>query len=177
MLEHASAPAAAPVLVVMPDSETHVDLGESVLGRSIAARLAEAARRAGFVRVVSCPGVRQTIEGADDLSVGDAIEAPALVVTEGTLVARDVLRLMVEHPLEHDERFTLYDAIGRPAALFTGWLAEIPDTMPIAEEIDWPEGHGAGDVARVVYAADRERVERLLLRDAGIFTPGWDELS
>ena len=82
---------------------------------------------------------------------------------------------MVEHPLEPDERFSLYDGMSRPAGLFTGELGSMPALMPVSEELDWPEGLGPEDIARVVYDEDVERAEWLVLRTEArrSRTSGW----
>jgi len=90
------------------------------------------------------------------------------VVYEGTGVHPELLRLMVAHPLEPDERFTLNDDVGRPCAAFIGELAVAPSMMPVAEELPWPEDMGTQHVVRLVYEEDRPRAEALVLRDAGL---------
>ena len=82
---------------------------------------------------------------------------------------------MVEHPLDDDERFTLYDGVGRPAGFFTGELGAMPATMPMSEELIWPEELGPDDLARVVYDEDIERAEWLVLRTEArrSRTSGW----
>lgn len=154
-----------PVLILLPDGEARVDLARPVLGAPPAARLAEAARRAGFARVLLAPGTCTNIPGAEDMSTGDPVDAPALVAYESAVIAEPLLRLMVEHPLAPEEDFSLGDAAGRPSAWFTGRLASVPAEVRIAEEIDWPEGRGPDDLARFVYAEDRPRVEAVIWSD------------
>lgn len=155
----------APVLVLMPDAEARVDLGRPVLGATIGARLADAARRAGFAGIYMTPGTCSIVHGARDVSTGEPIAAPALLVFESAVIAEPLLRLMARHPLAVDEGFSLADAVGRPSAWFTGHLGSVPAELPIAEEIDWPEGRGPEDLARYVYAEDRGRVEAVIWRD------------
>ena len=161
----AAGPAAAPVLVLLPDAEARVDLGRPVLGAPPGVRLAEAARQAGFAEVILAPGTCANVPGAQVMSTGDPVAAPALVAFESAVIAEPLLRLMVEHPLAADEGFSLGDAAGRPSAWFAGRLASVPAEMPISEEIDWPEGRGPEDLARFVYAEDRPRVEAVIWSD------------
>lgn len=164
--------AVGPSLVLLPDAEARVDLGQPLLGRIPSQRLAEAARTAGFRSIIAGPGLKHRPEGAAEVTVGDAVGGPALLVFEGTFLDPELLRLMVEHPLEPDERFTLYDGVGRPAAWFTGDLRSVPALMPLSEELDWPENMGPGDLARVVYPEDVPRAELLVLRQRGVDTEG-----
>lgn len=157
-----------PVLVLLPDAEARVDLSRPILGRPPGRRLTEGALGAGFRRVLAAPGLAHRPARAVEASVGERIGGPALVAFEGTFLGPDLLALMVEHPLDPDERFTLYDAVGRPAAWFSGELSAVPAIMPLAEELPWPEGIGPPDVARVVYPEDLERAEWLVLRERGI---------
>jgi hypothetical protein len=110
------------------------------------------------------PGTRTSIDVGQPVASGDPVRRPALVVFEGTLVHGELLRLMVEHPLDGDERFSLFDASNRPAACFVGDLATVPAAMPLAEELPWPEAMGPTDVVRLVYDEDRTRAEDLVLR-------------
>lgn len=154
-----------PALVLLPDAEARVDLARPVLGAPTAVRLAESARRAGFGAVILAPGTCTEVPGSVAMSTGDPIGAPALVAFESAVIAEPLLRLMVEHPLPADEGFSLGDAAGRPSAWFCGRLASVPAEMPISEEIDWPEGRGPDDLARLVYAEDRARVEAVIWSD------------
>ncbi len=163
---------AAPVLVVLPDPEARTDLERGVFGRTVAERTSRAALAVGFEGVVLAPGARASIPEARELAGGDPLGRAALVLYEGTLVNAALLRLMVEHPLEADERFTLYDDIGRPAACFVGRLDAVPTLMPVSEELPWPEGLGPRDVVRLVYDDDRARAENLVLRTENIVDPG-----
>ena len=109
--------------------------------------------------------------GASPRATGEPVGAPTLVVYESACIHPELLRLMVVHPLEPDERFTVYDGVGRPTALFAGTLEAVPEAMPISEELALPEELGEGSVARYVYAEDRARLEALVLRGEGIFDP------
>ncbi len=188
---HAHLP--APVLVVLADGDAHVDAGRSVLGRAALARLMVAAAAAGFDRTILTPGTAMGIEGAEafvdaagrageralpveESATGEPLQRPALVVFEGTLLHPSLMALMVEHPLEAGERYTLYDEVGRPAACFHGELARIPAMLPLTEELPWPEQFGPADVVRQVDSEDLVRAQALTLRAAGIEVPeqrGW----
>ncbi len=156
----------------MPDGEARVDLARPLLGVTPARRLARAARDAGFAQVILAPGTGASVPDAEERATGEPIGGPALLVFDGATIHPDLLRLMVQHPLEPDERFTLYDAVGRPTGLFTGALDSVPVAMPISEELDWPENLGPESVARLVYDEDRARVEQLVLRGEEVFEPG-----
>jgi hypothetical protein len=182
-----------PVLVVLADGDAHVDAQRSVLGRAALARLIVAAGAAGFERTILAPGTAMGIETAEafcadaraageralpveESASGEPVGRPALVVFEGTVLNPAVLELMVEHPLEPGERYTLYDEVGRPAACFFGELHRVPGMMPLTEELPWPEPFGPGDVVRQVDPEDLERARALTLRAAGLPVPehrGW----
>jgi len=188
---HAHLP--APVLVVLADGDAHVDAQRPVLGRAALARLMVAAGAAGFDRTILTPGTAMGIEAAEafvaaareagervlpvaESATGEPLGRPALVVFEGTVLHPAVLDLMVEHPLEPGERYTLYDEVGRPAACFFGELPRIPAMLPLTEELPWPDAFGPGDVVRQVDPEDLERARELTLRGAGIVVPnerGW----
>lgn len=155
----------APVLVLLPDPEARVDLAGPVLGLPTGARLADDARRAGFADVILTPGTCSNVPGAKEMSTGEPIAGPALLAYESVVIAGSLLRLMAQHPLAADEGFSLGDGALRPSAWFTGHLASVPSELPIAEEIDWPEGRGPTDLARLVYAEDRARVEEVIWAD------------
>lgn len=167
---HAHVP--PPVLVILPDPEATFDVQRPVLGRSLVDRLARAALDAGFGGVLMGAGTRAEPEGAQELATGEPVERPALVVYEGSGIHPELLRLMVAHPLDGDERYTLYDEAGRPTALFTGQLWQMPSSMPITEEIPWPEQLGPSDVVRLVYPEDVPRAEVLVLRGDRVGLPG-----
>lgn len=155
-------------LVILPDTEATVDARRPLLGVPPAERLTSDALEAGFTRVFIGPGVRVDLGAGEELATGDAVGVPALVTLESAVINREVLRLMVEHPLEEDERFTIYDGVARPTAWFTGHLRLLPATMPISEEIIWPEEVGPDDVARLVYPEDRSRAEAIVRRSRGL---------
>jgi len=173
--EHVDVPGRAPVLVVLPDPEARTPVDRRVFGRPPLARVVERALASGFADALLAPGTTLTPVGARAVATGEWLERPALIVFEGTCVHPGLLPLMVEHPLDPDERFTLYDALGRPAACFVGHLRAMPAVMPVTEELPWPEGHGPEDVVRVVYPEDLERGEALVLRVEGITgnVPSW----
>ncbi|GEM_PF-1072171 len=164
-----------PRLVLFPDPEARADLGRPLLGVPLAQRTANAAREAGFTEVVSAPGLALVPPGIREIPIGDAVGGPSLIVFEGAFIDPKLLRLMVEHPLEEGEGFTLYDGVSRPVGFFTGELAGMPAVMPVSEELDWPEGLGPDDLARVVYDEDIERAEWLVLRTEArrSRTSGW----
>jgi hypothetical protein len=190
----------APVLVVLPDTHARVDVCRPVLGRPIHERLQLAAAHAGFAETIIAPGTRLPVPDEDappadparplgaagaslgaklharEVATAERIDRPALVVYEGSFVHPALLALMVAHPLDSDERFTLYDDVGRPAACFYGELGVIPGMLPLTEELPWPDEHGPADVVRLVYPEDVARVETLVLRieDVPVHgTPGW----
>lgn len=166
--EESDVPGRAPVLVVLPDPEARTPVERRLLGRPPLARLVEHALASGFSDALLAPGTTLTPTGARAVATGEWLDRPALIVFEGTCVHPSLLPLMVEHPLDRDERFTLYDALGRPAACFVGHLRAMPAVMPVTEELPWPEGFGPPDVVRVVYPEDLERGEALVLRVEGI---------
>ncbi len=159
----------SPTLVVLPDPDARVPIEREVLGATSIARLVAAARRVGFDRVVLAPGTIASIASARDLATGDALEGPGLVVYESTTIRAGLLELMVAHPLDADERYTLYDELGRPAATFLGELGSVPPLLPICEELPYPEGIGAADVVRIVYPEDRARAEALVISGEDVF--------
>jgi hypothetical protein len=164
-----------PTLVLLPDPEARARLATPLLGIPLAQRLVSAAREAGFADVIAAPGLVGTPVGAREVAIGELLSGPGLIVFEGTFVDPQLLRLMVEHPLESDERYSLYDGVARPAGCFAGTLGAMPAIMPVSEELDWPEGLGPDDIARVVYNEDIERVEWLILRTEArrSRTSGW----
>ncbi len=167
---HAHVP--PPVLVILPDPEAMADVQRPVLGRPLVDRLSRAALDAGFGGVLMGAGTRAEPPGAQEMATGEPLERPALVVYEGSGIHPELLRLMVAHPLDKGERYTLYDEAGRPTALFTGVLSQMPSSMPITEEIPWPDGLGPADVVRLVYEEDVTRAESLVLRGDQVGLPG-----
>lgn len=150
------------VLVILADSDARVDLSAPMLGSSLSERLAANARRAGFARVVGGPGLRVRPDSSSEHAIGEHIDAPGLIVWESTYIDPELLRLMIEHPLDADERFALYDAVGRPAACFAGHIGPVPPMVPVAESLDLPERFGPHSLARIVDDEDRVRAERLV---------------
>lgn len=167
---HAHVP--PPVLVILPDPETALDVRRPVLGRPLVDRLARAALDAGFAGVLMGAGTRAEPPGAQELATGEPLDRPALVVYEGSGVHPELLRLMVAHPLEDGDRYTLYDEAGRPTAVFTGRIKQMPSTLPITEELPWPEGMGPRDVVRLLYEEDLARAESLVLEGDRVGLPG-----
>lgn len=183
----------APVLVVLADADARVDAKRPVLGRSALERLLVAAGDAGFERAVLAPRTAVGLSGAEaifeqaeaagehplpveEAATGEPIGRPALVVFESTVLHPGVFRLMVEHPLEVGDRYTLYDEVGRPAASFFGELRSVPSMLPLTEELPWPEEFGPEDVVRQVDPDDCVRARELTLRAAGMPMPehrGW----
>jgi hypothetical protein len=155
----------APVLVLLPDAEVRVDLTRPVLGASTAARLADAAGRAGFAEVMMAPGTCSIVHGAKAVSTGEPVGGPALLAYESAVIAEPLLKALVERPLAADEGFSLNDGVGRPCGWLTGHLASVPAELPIAEELPWPAGRGPADLARLVYEEDRLRVEEVIWSD------------
>jgi hypothetical protein len=168
----AQARAKAPVLVILPDPEARTDIERPIFGLPPGERARLAAVRAGFADVVLAPGSRAVPSGAQELATGDPIDGPALVVFEGSVLHPELLALMVAHPLEEGERYTLYDEAGRPTASFDGRLAHVPAVMPVTEELPWPENLGPADVVRLVYDEDRERAETVVLQAEGVLGRG-----
>lgn len=167
---HAHVP--PPVLVILPDPEATLDVRRPVLGRPLVDRLARAALDAGFAGVLMGAGTRAEPVGAQELATGEPLDRPALLVYEGSGVHPELLRLMVAHPLESGDRYTLYDEAGRPTAVFSGRLRQMPSTLPITEELPWPEGMGPRDVVRLLYEEDLARAEALVLEGDRVGLPG-----
>ncbi len=169
--EHAEEVAArvpALVLIVLPDPDAQVPLDAPLLGRPPVARLAEAALEAGFDHVYLAPGTCGTSGSGIERATGEPVGGAAVVAYESAFLDPDLLRLMVRHPLDLDERFSIYDRAGRPAAWFAGHVPKVPSHMPISEELDLPPEIGPDRIARFVYPEDRERVEALVLACEGV---------
>jgi len=162
----------SPVLVILPDPEVTIDVQQPVLGRSLCTRLSSAALDVGFGGVLMGAGTRAEPPGAQELATGEPLDQPALIVYEGSGVHPELLRLMVAHPLEAGERYTLYDEVGRPTAVFAGSLSQMPSSLPVTEELPWPEDMGPADVVRLVYREDLARAEALVLRGDRVQLPG-----
>lgn len=162
-------PAVPPILVVLPDPDSTADPSRPILGCAPLTRMAAHAEAAGFGGVMLAPGTRLEPPGALPVATGDPVRRPALVIFDACLVDPRLLRLMVEHPLEPDERFTLYDEMGRPTACFVGHLDAVPVMMPISEELPWPEGIGPAETVRLVFEEeDRRRAEDLVAKIQGV---------
>lgn len=165
--------ARAPTLVVLPDGDARVAATTELLGATASARLVASARRVGFDRVVFAPGTL-AVGGDDDgegreAATGDRVDGPALVAYDTATIRAGLLELMVAHPLEDGERFTLYDTLGRPVATFFGHLAHVPAILPICEELPYPDGIGPADVARVVDREDLRGALNLVVDSEGVF--------
>ncbi|MBX7083055.1 MAG: hypothetical protein K1X88_27865 [Nannocystaceae bacterium] len=158
-----------PALVVLPDPDARVAPSTRVLGESPIRRLVADAQRVGFDPILFAPGTTPCGPVAREIATGDRLPGAALVVFETTSVRAGLLELMVAHPLEDDERYTLYDAAGRPAASFVGHPGHVPAELPICEELPYPEGIGPRDVVRVVYREDLARAETLVLEAEEVF--------
>ena len=182
----------SPVVVLLPDPDAQVDVRRPVLGRPAHERLMLGASHAGFGETILAPGTGIPVPEEDapdpppdslaarlrvhEIATGERVGKPALVVYTGTVLHPDLLALMVAHPLDPDERFTLYDEVGRPAACFFGELDVVPGMLPLTEELPWPDEHGPADIVRSVYAEDWSRAEALVLRAEGmdaLGAPGW----
>lgn len=157
-------------LVVLPDPDARVPASTKVLGATAGERLVATALRVGFDRVLFAPGTT-TLPPGREVANGDRIAGAALVVLESATIRPGLLELMVAHPLEDDERYTLYDAMGRPVATFCNTLSTVPATLPISEELPYPDGIGADDVARLVEPEDIARSIALVIAGEGVFGP------
>lgn len=162
--------AVAPILVLLPDGDARVPASTRVLGATSTQRLISAARRVGFAGVVFAPGTIATVAGRE-VATGDRVAAPALVAYDTTSIRAGLLELMVAHPLESDEQYTLYDMLGRPVATFCGLLDHVPAMLPICEELPYPEGIGPADVARVVDPEDVALADALVIESEEVFPP------
>jgi hypothetical protein len=185
--ERAGTGARAPTLVVLPDGDARVPATTELLGATASARLVASARRVGFDRVVFAPGTlavdiaapRDDGEGGREhgdggvegreAATGDRVDGPALVAYDTATIRAGLLELMVAHPLEDGERYTLYDGLGRPVATFFGHLEHVPAILPICEELPYPEGIGPADVARVVDREDLRGALNLVVDSEGVF--------
>lgn len=157
-----------PTLVVLPDGDARISSTTEILGASAVVRLVASAQRVGFDRVLFAPGTIATPSGRE-VATGDRVDGPALVAFDTTSVRAGLLELMVAHPLEDDERYTLYDALGRPVATFFGRLEHVPAMLPVCEELPYPEGIGPADVARVVDGEDLAVAQALVIDGEGVF--------
>ncbi len=157
-----------PVLILLPDGDARVAANTEVLGATSAGRLVAAARRVGFDGVVFAPGTIGAGQGRE-VATGDGIGGPALIAFDTATIRAGLLELMVAHPLDGDERYTLYDGVGRPVATFCGHLDQVPAGLPICEELPYPEGIGPADVARIVDPEDLSAALALVIDGEGVF--------
>ena len=79
-------------LVLLPDPEARARLGRPLLGIPLALRTASAAREAGFVELIAAPGLALAPPGAREISIGDVIGGPGLMLYEGTCIDPQLLR-------------------------------------------------------------------------------------
>lgn len=149
-----------PALVLLPDADARVDPGRPVLGVAPALRLADAARRAGFVAVYVGPGARTSPPGSTLGSAGDRVDAAALVVLESAAIEPSALRRLAQAEGEG----SIFDERGRPVAWWSARLARVPAALPVAEALSSPEAPAASEVARLVDPGDRSRMEALIVR-------------
>lgn len=163
--EAMSSGAGAPALVLMPDPDARAP--PEVLGASLGARLAEAALRSGFAAVHLAPGAR-TVVDALAVATGDRVEAPALVAYETAAVDPAALQRLVAAA---DGEGSVYDELGRPVAWWTPRLLRVPAAVPATEALAGPGAPEPVQVARLVDAVDRPRVEALVLRSVAAELP------
>jgi hypothetical protein len=156
-----------PALVLLPDADARVDPGLPVLGVAPALRLADAARRAGFAAVYVLPGTRASPPGACAGSAGDHLDTAALVVLESAAIEPAALQRLVHAQGEG----SLFDECGRPVAWWSARLSLLPAGLPVSEALVSPEAPSTAEVARLVDAGDRPRMEALIVRATAV--GGW----
>ena len=149
-----------PALVLLPDPDARVDLGRPVLGVTPGARLADAARRAGFAAVYVAPGAQACPPGAAHGSTGDRVDAPALIALESAAIEPAALARLVHATGEG----SLFDERGRPVAWWSARLGRLPASLPVGEALASPEAPAPHELARLVDPADRPRMEALIVR-------------
>lgn len=149
-----------PALVLLPDADARVDPGRPVLGVAPALRLADAARRAGFVAVYVGPGARTSPPGSTLGSAGDRVDAAALVVLESAAIEPSALRRLAQAEGEG----SIFDERGRPVAWWSAALGRVPAGLPVGEGLAAPEAPAPAELARLVDADDRPRMEALIVR-------------
>jgi hypothetical protein len=149
-----------PALVLVPDADARVDPGLPVLGVAPGLRLADAARRAGFAAVYVLPGTRTSPPGACPGSAGDHLDTAALVVIESAAIEPAALQRLLHARGEG----SLLDERGRPVAWWSDRLARLPAGLPVSEALASPEAPSSAEVARLVDAEDRPRMEALIVR-------------
>lgn len=149
-----------PVLVLLPDAEARVDPGRPVLGVLPGLRLADSAREAGFAAVLVAPGTVAGPPGSSPASVGDRVDAAALVVLESVMIEPAALRRLLGASGEG----SLYDERGRPVAWWSAALGRVPAALPVGEALVAPEAPAPAELARLVDPDDRPRMEALIVR-------------
>jgi hypothetical protein len=157
-----------PALVLVPDADARVDPGRPVLGVAPGLRLADAARRAGFAAVYVLPGTRASPPGASPGSAGDRLDTAALVVLESAAIEPAALLRLIHAGGEG----SLFDERGRPVAWWSARLARLPAALPVTEALASPDAPSPAEVARLVDAGDRPRMEALIVRATAAEGPG-----
>jgi len=148
------------VLLLLPDPEARVDPARAVLGVMPGLRLADSARQAGFAAVWVAPGTRACPPGSRPGSVGDRVDAAALVALESVMIEPVALRRLLGAAGEG----SLYDERGRPVAWWSAALGRVPAGLPVGEALAAPEAPAPAELARLVDADDRPRMEALIVR-------------
>lgn len=149
-----------PLLLLLPDPEARVDLRRPVLGVMPGLRLADSARQAGFGAVWVAPGTCAGPPGSQPASVGDRVDAAALVVFESVMIEPAALQRL----LGAEGEGSLYDERGRPAAWWSAALGRVPAALPVGEALVAPEAPAPAELARLVDVEDRPRMEALIVR-------------
>lgn len=148
------------VLLLLPDPEARVDLAAPVLGVMPGLRLADSARQAGFAAVWVTPGTRACPPGSRPGSVGDRVDTAALVALESVMIEPVALQRLLGAAGEG----SLYDERGRPVAWWSAALGRVPAGLPVGEALAAPEAPAPAELARLVDADDRPRMEALIVR-------------
>ena len=149
-----------PVLLMLPDPEARVDPGRPVLGVSSGLRLADSAHRAGFATLLVAPGTHSSPPGALPGTLGDRVDAAALVIFESAAIEPGALRRLCGAAGEG----SLFDERGRPVGWWSARLGRVPGALPVTEALAAPEAPAPGELARLVDAADLPRMEALIVR-------------
>ncbi len=148
----------SPVLVILPDPDTRVDVGQPVLGMVLTQRLVEVARSVGVVDCRVAPGVGVSPAGTAAISVGRRPGGPMLVILESALIAPWALRRVFESSGEG----SLFDRHGRPVAWWSADGAPVPAALPVGEAL--ATSVAPDEIARLLEPGDRADVEALVLR-------------
>lgn len=148
------------VLLLLPDPEARVDPAAPVLGVMPGLRLADSARQAGFAAVWVTPGTRACPPGSQPGSVGDRVDTAALVALESVMIEPVALQRLLGAAGEG----SLYDERGRPVAWWSAALGRVPAGLPVGEALAAPEAPAPAELARLVDADDRPRMEALIVR-------------